>query len=110
MKNPPADTPPLYAQDGNGYDAIVHARYFLAGSEWLITEYDPDEDLAFGWVRLGGDCQNAELGYISLAELRQLRVAITVNGHRIPDAVAVELDEHWTLCTLTEGIARLDGV
>ncbi|HVY08579.1 MAG TPA: DUF2958 domain-containing protein [Mycobacteriales bacterium] len=108
-RNPPANTPRLYAQDGAGYDAIVHTHYYLGDCNWLITEYDPDEDLAFGWVRLNGDRQNAELGYVSLAELRQFRAAIALNGDRIPNAIAVELDEHWTPCTLTQGIARIDA-
>jgi hypothetical protein len=108
MKNPPATTPPLYAQDGNGYDAIVYAHYFLGGSDWLITEYDPNEDIAFGWVCLNRDRDNAELGYVYVAELRQFRAPIRLTARRVVN-VPVELDENWTPCTLNEGIAQLDA-
>jgi len=65
--------PPLYAQEKVA-DPIVHLKLFNAfgGGTWLITEYDPSQDLAFGYVMglaPGGD----ELGYISVAELRGLR-------------------------------------
>lgn len=109
LKNPPADAPPLYAQDGKGYDATVYAHYFLGSSDWLVTEYDPNEGVAFGWTCMGGDRQNAELGYISIAELREVRAPVKINGTLIPDALPVEYDEHWQPCTITEAIARLDA-
>ncbi len=43
-----------------------------AGCTWLITELDPEEpDLAFGLCDLGMGCP--ELGYVSLAELADVR-------------------------------------
>ncbi|MCJ2097464.1 DUF2958 domain-containing protein [Methylobacterium sp. E-046] len=43
-----------------------------AAATWLLTEIDPDEpDIAFGLCDLGMEC--AELGSVSLAELRALR-------------------------------------
>lgn len=113
----PRGAPPLYAQDGKGYEAIVHAHYFIGGSDWLVTEYDPDEGLAFGWACLNGDRQNAELGYVSLVELEEVRAPLTVRFHEgdsvteqtVPRAVAVERDLDWRDgLTIREGIAELD--
>lgn len=43
-----------------------------AGATWLLTEIDPDDDdRAFGLCDLGQGFP--ELGYVSLAELRQVR-------------------------------------
>lgn len=40
---------------------------------WYITEYDPEERLAFGFANLG-DPIMAELGYVSLDELESVRL------------------------------------
>jgi len=107
----PTEAPPLYSQDGKGYEATVHAHYFLGASDWLLTEYDPEEDLAFGWVCLNGDRQLAELGYWSMAELRQvtMQVQVTFNGgpggsFRQP----VEREHPWRPVTIREAINQLD--
>lgn len=109
----PTGAPPLYSQDGQGYGAIVHAHYFVASADWLVTEYDPDEDLAFGWACLG-DRQLAELGYVSLEELESIRVPVHVvlNGQEGGSYGApVERDLHWPEgLTLTQAIAYLDEV
>ena len=44
----------------------------MGGQSWFITEYDPEEELAFGFANLGDD-QNAELGYISIRELKAIK-------------------------------------
>lgn len=102
LDRPPASTPPLYAQDGKGYEAVVHAHYFVGSHDWLVTEYDPEEDRAFGWACLGGDRQNAELGYVFLAELDG--VIATPRG-----PVMVDLEKPWTPRPLREAIALLDA-
>ena len=109
----PTGAPALYSQDGKGYDAIVHEHYFVAQADWLITEYDEDQELAFGWACLG-DRANAELGYVSLAELEEIRVPLTVrvNGQelRTTGGLPVERDAHWPEgLTLLEAIRELDG-
>lgn len=113
MKRPPKDTPALYAQDGRGYEAIVHAHYFLGSNDWLVTEYSPDEDTAFGWACLGGDRQNAELGYVSLAELESIRIEGSVlhvgDGKRYVLPMRVERDEGWSPIPLSSAIAMLDA-
>jgi hypothetical protein len=93
----------------------VYAHYFLGGSDWLVTEYDPDEDVAFGWACLNGDRQCAELGYTSLAELEGVGVPLRMRDLATGTVITskalqrVELDAHWPEgLTLAEAVARLD--
>jgi hypothetical protein len=112
----PTAAPPLYAQDGKGLEAEVHAHYFLGDNDWLVSEYDPDEDIAFGWACINGDRQLAELGYISLAELESIRVPLRVRdlstGQVLESksGVSVELEEGWPTggMTLRQAIDELD--
>jgi hypothetical protein len=110
----PTGAPPLYSQDGKGYDAVVHAHYFIGSCDWLVTEYNPHDDLAFGWACLG-DRDNAELGYVSLAEMMSIRIPLVIEDDRrglrlYMGDQTVERDEHWPEgLTLNEAIALLDG-
>ena len=89
-----ANMPETYAQDGMGDQAVAYLHYFNGSGDWYITEKDSDpvndagghdgQIQAFGLADLG---YGAELGYISIAELIE-------NG--------VELDLHFTPCTLAE--------
>lgn len=77
-KNALANCPALYAQDGKGFKAIAFVKLVLKefNYEWYITEYDPNQKIAFGFVNLN-DPQNAELGYISINEL------MNIDGYKI---------------------------
>jgi len=110
VKRPSTATPPLYARDGKGYDAVVYAHYFIGSSDWLVTEYDPAEDIAFGWACLAGDRQMAELGYVSLAELAEIEVRPRPRrlGWASAFAFRVEFDEDWQPCSLADAIVLLD--
>lgn len=84
--------PPLYSQENNP-DPMVRTRLFALGSgaTWYLTEYsevapDGTERLGFGLCDLYGD-GDAELGYVSIAELENL------NFMGIP---RVERDRYWT--------------
>lgn len=107
LQRPPETTPNLYAQDGKGYDALVHAHYFIGANDWLVTEYSPTQDIAFGWACLNGDRQMAELGYVSLAELDAIRVRADLAGYTVALPVEYELD--WTPLPLRDAIALLDA-
>jgi len=63
-------------------DSIVKAHFFYGQTDWYILDYEPSENMFFGYVILNGDVQNAEAGYISIDELH------TVKG--------IELDFYWT--------------
>ncbi len=53
---------------------IVRMHYFTPSSDWYIIEKDKEleQDQAFGYVILNGDTENAELGYISIEELKKI--------------------------------------
>jgi hypothetical protein len=109
----PVGAPPLYAQDGKGLDAITHAHYFVGGCDWLVSEYDPADQLGFGWACLNGDRDNAELGYVSLVELEEIRAPLLVEnseGQRIRiGASLVERDADWPEgLSIRQGIELLD--
>lgn len=86
--------PKLYAQDGKGEAAVVYVKLFLPGTgwTWYLTEYDPADDIGFGLV-VGHD---TEWGYVSLAELRELRVG---------PGLRVERDLWWQPVTVSEARA-----
>lgn len=74
-------------RDNTGHDPKPVVKLFTpwAGATWLITELDPDTDIAFGLCDLGQG--TPELGYVSLTELRELRG---------PMGLKVERDLHFT--------------
>lgn len=85
---PPAGhgIPKLYATEKiRTEDKILHAHYFIGGCDWWVAEYDPDEDLIFGYACMN-DPLNAEWGYTSLAELETIQVA---------PGFVVERDLYW---------------
>jgi hypothetical protein len=74
----PLEIPPLYSTEVKSVDdTIIAFRLFALGSaaSWLISEYDPEQRLMFGYCDLFGigKMGGAEWGYISLDELEQLR-------------------------------------
>jgi hypothetical protein len=71
---------PLYSKD-NIEDPVVITKLFDAfgSATWFLTEYSPDENIAFGFVT--GLCED-EWGYISLEELEAINHP-TLDVHRI---------------------------
>jgi hypothetical protein len=84
--------PESYQQDGKGRDATVYLHYFRDACDWYIIEKDiePEQVQAFGWANLGDD-ENAEFGYIWIAELLEC---------------GVELDLYWDPKPLWQAIKR----
>ncbi len=54
-------------------DKLICLHFFIAGCDWYIAEYDGD-DLFWGYAILNNDHQNAEWGYISFNELKNLKL------------------------------------
>ena len=77
----------------------VRAKLFnpLGPQKWFITEYDPETKEAFGFVTLG-DPQCAELGYISIQELEDLK---------LPLRLKIERDLHFPLTPLNEVMEKI---
>lgn len=53
----------------------VYLHFFIGGCDWYIVEYDKKNEIFFGYAIINGDFMNAEWGYISFIELRNLNMA-----------------------------------
>ena len=82
-----AKIPKLYeCEDVPVQDKVIHLHFFIGGCDWFISETD-GEDMMFGFCNLNDD-QLAEWGYVSLSELRKIKVQGFVE-------VDCELEEFW---------------
>jgi len=61
--------PALYSQESEE-DPTVYLKFFnpCGSQSWFLTEYDPEDNMAFGYVDLG----EPELGYFSITELEEI--------------------------------------
>lgn len=69
-------------------DKLIHLHFFLGSCDWYISEFDGN-DLFFGYAILNGDMDNAEWGYISFAELKDLKTSFM--------EVDCELEKFWRI-------------
>jgi len=92
------NVPALYSQE-SVKDPIVRVKLFTPWTSWtwLVTEYDPEEKLAFGFCYNAADPDGAELGYISIEELE------SVKG---PFGLKIERDINWTPMPLSQAKAQ----
>lgn len=83
--------PKTYETDGTPGKDLAVLHYFRGSSDWWIVEKDagsPDDDeqaQAFGFACLNADVQNAELGYISIAEL--IAHGVELNLYYTPESI-----------------------
>ena len=63
--------PTILEQDDASHDAVAYLHYFVAGSDWYITEVGMYGGVfqSFGLAILNGNLADAKLGYISIQEL-----------------------------------------
>ena len=54
-------------------DKLIYLHFFIGGCDWYVAEFD-GEDLFWGFAILNNDLQNAEWGYISLSELKGIKL------------------------------------
>ena len=66
-------------------EKLIRMHFFLGGCDWWICEFD-GRDLFFGYAVLNGDWQLGEWGYISLQELKSIKVGA---------GIEVDRDLHW---------------
>jgi hypothetical protein len=72
-KNQLSRLPKLYETENLPLkDKLIHIHFFMGGCDWYIAEYD-GEDLFWGFADLG-DPQNAEWGYMSFQEMRDIEI------------------------------------
>lgn len=77
---------PIGSQDGLGGNAKVIAKFFnpVGAGTWLITEAEKTEDgdyEMFGYCHLG-DNEMAELGYVMLSQLEELKLPFGLKVER----------------------------
>jgi len=87
-----AEMPVTYDTDGMGDAAPVTLHYFLGASDWYIVECDKEAEQhqAFGFACLNGDHENAELGYISIADL--IDCGVELDLYYAPETIGIIKD------------------
>ena len=75
-------------------DKLIYLHFFIAGCDWYVAEYDGD-DLFWGYAILNNDHQNAEWGYISFRELKEIKVKGWLE-------IDCELEEYWKVRKASE--------
>ena len=69
-----ARIPRLYqTEEASLREKIIYLHFFIGGCDWYIAEYD-GADLFWGFAILNQDYQNAEWGYISFGELKDIKI------------------------------------
>lgn len=69
-----ARIPKLYETEGIPLEEKpIHLHFFIGGCDWFIAEYD-GTDRFWGFACLNGDLQNAEWGYVSFQELKDIKI------------------------------------
>ncbi len=92
MWNEPAEVdlahiPALYATEHVPLaEKLIPMHFFLGACDWYAAEYSPQDRIFFGYAILNDDFQNAEWGYVSFDELRELKT---------PNGLEIERDLHW---------------
>ena len=91
MRNEPtkkqlAKIPRLYETEGVPLkEKTIYLHFFIGGCDWYVAEYD-GEDLFWGYAILNGDLEMAEWGYISLDELKRIK---------IPPGFEIDCEKDW---------------
>ena len=66
--------PRLYETEGVELkDKLIYLHFFIGSCDWYVAEYD-GQDTFWGYAILNGDDQNAEWGYISFNELKEIKI------------------------------------
>lgn len=54
-------------------EKLIYLHFFIGDSDWYVAEYD-GVDLFFGYAILGGEVLNAEWGFMSLSEMKDIEI------------------------------------
>jgi hypothetical protein len=93
--------PKLYANENiPSEEQIVRMHLFISGTDWWITEGEAKEGVLFGYCCLNGDWMNSEWGYVSIEELKSIRIGTEVNDAKTGKKISafdvqVDYDMHW---------------
>jgi hypothetical protein len=75
-------------------EKLIYLHFFIGSCDWYVAEYD-GEDIIWGFAILNDDFQNAEWGYISLSELKSIKVGGWLE-------IDCELEEFWKVRKASE--------
>ena len=75
-------------------EKLIHLHFFIGSCDWYIAEFD-GEGIFWGFAILNHDFQNAEWGYISLSELKSIKVGGWLE-------IDCELEELWCVRKASE--------
>jgi hypothetical protein len=83
-------------------DKKIYTHFFIAGTDWFVAEYDPKENLFFGYTILNNDNENAEWGYFSFQEIKDIKMGF----------IEVDRDLYWQVkkTSEVEQIERSGGI
>ncbi len=71
-----ARIPKLYSTENTPMMAKdIHLHFFVGGCDWYVAEYD-GKDTFFGYAILNNNYEMAEWGYVSLSELKDIKVGV----------------------------------
>ncbi len=70
----------------------IYLHFFIGGCDWYIAEFDGD-DLFWGFAILNNDIQNAEWGYVSFQELKEIL---------IDDFLEIDCETPWNICKASD--------
>lgn len=103
--------PPLYANDGQGLNAVAQVKFFCGPFTWFATEFNAEDGLFFGLVVHATDCPDGELGYFAADEIcaRQVPERLPAPAGRIRIIPVVERDLHFAPKSLLAAFRELTG-
>lgn len=103
--------PPLRSTDGAGFAAVAQVKFFAGAYTWFATEFDPVEELFFGYCYNAAEPSFSEFGYFSAAELsaRQTPDLRQLGNGRYAVVPVVERDIHFRPQSVGEAVDDLTG-
>lgn len=101
--------PALFSTEGvEAADKMILVHLFVGSADWYICEADLNNNELFGFACLG-DWDMAEWGYISIAELKELRLKSKMIDHATgreltstTRSIEVDYDLHWKPCRFAD--------
>lgn len=89
---------PIYSQEDKGYQSKILCKFFnpCGSATWYVTEAEKQGDndyLFFGLVDLWGNKEEAELGYFTLNQLKEIK---------LPWGLTIERDLYFHDCTIED--------
>ena len=89
-----AKIPKLYETENVSLrEKLIYLHFFIGGCDWFVAEFDERENLFWGYAILNNDLEMAEWGYLSLEELKSIK---------IPPGFEIDCDLYWEVRKASE--------